>query len=365
MFREVLSSGKRWRSYQLLNASAFHGPFGDDPVFSDYYFSPDQDVNKLVITPQNEWLVFTIQRIPDWHTAVSLCYDSFISVDVNVTITADRVLTEPELTAWNGTTELFGAEEVIRQLGVPQGLGENQTAREIMTLETTPQQLRDEVQLGIHPKDTDWSLSFPFPFQNFIRGDLMYVCTRGFDTCDSCMVLGIRVGANSATNLFQQQIFQEIMRTTADSALAWQAFFTLLGRMAYYAKLPYFDVSDGPIVSWFQSEQFPRFSRGFKAVVVVVGLHLLIVTSIAVVFVTKTKVSCVGDNAWQCLPQLNSDEADEVFRCLTMSTDGDVKKKLVTKGMENEIFYIERVETDQDDAAPKVGLRRRREQQMQ
>ncbi|KAF9770011.1 hypothetical protein IL306_012486 [Fusarium sp. DS 682] len=191
------------RSYLLLNTTVLEhpsplpdklGPF--DP--KNLYFSSSQERNQLVLTPQDDWLIFTLPRVPGWHLS-------------------------------------------------------NYTDREVMRLETTPENLREQVKVC----------------QNFIRDSLKEKNKLGALMCAGCGLQFKGDGspriAYQVNNMVQQQIFQDVMITTNNTAKAWQAFFTLVGGMAYYDKLPFFDVNDSAMISWFQSAQFPRTRRGFWA----------------------------------------------------------------------------------------------------
>lgn len=92
------------RSYELLNITAHQDLSNSTLIDStdpngpvNFFFSPDQDLNKLVITEENHWLVFTIPRIPGWRVAASLCYDSFTSIDAEAVITSKQPNCEPSL----------------------------------------------------------------------------------------------------------------------------------------------------------------------------------------------------------------------------------------------------------------------------
>ncbi|KAH6891496.1 hypothetical protein B0T10DRAFT_595746 [Thelonectria olida] len=329
------------RSYLLLNmtVSEQSSPLkdgSDDDNPKNLYFSASQDENKLVLTPRDEWLIFTIPRVPGWRVSVSLCYDSFTSIDANITVSTDDPVTEPNLGTWNVTTEHFGTEAVRRQLGVLEKR-QDRTERAILRLQTKPDQLREQVKVWYDESKKNGSSHISLPYQTFMRDDLKDRTTDGTFMCAGCG-LGFQDGARlkyQNNNPVQQQIFQDVMTTTNNSAFAWQAYFTLLGRAAYYDMLPYFDVEDGAAISWFQSAQFPRSSRGLKAVVVVLGIHSMLVALIAVVFLSKTTISRVGDNAWQCLTQVNYDEGDDLFRSLTLMKDDEVKETFKKKGLDD------------------------------
>jgi hypothetical protein len=243
-------------------------------------------------------------------------------------------VTEPNLGTWDVTTEHFGTREVRQQLGVLEK-HQDRTERAILKLQTKPEQLRQQVKVWYDESKANESSVLFFPYQSFMRDDLKDRNTDGTFMCAGCG-LGFQDGARlryQNNNPVQQQIFQDVMTTTNNSAFAWQSYFTLLGRAAYYDMLPYFDVRDSAAISWFQSAQFPRSSRGLKAVVVVLGVHSILVALIAIVFMSRTTISHVGDNAWQCLTQIKYDEGDELFRSLTLMNDGEVKEAFRKKGL--------------------------------
>lgn len=55
----------------------------------------------------------------------------------------------------------------------------------------------------------------------------------------------------------QDQIFQEVIESTRDTSKAWQAHYSILGRLAYYQTLPYYDVETNVSVKAFRNIQFP------------------------------------------------------------------------------------------------------------
>ncbi|KAK7415042.1 hypothetical protein QQX98_006180 [Neonectria punicea] len=185
----------------------------------NFYFSANQGLNKLVITLRGEWIGFTIPIIKGWHVSVSLCYDSFTSVDANVTVSVNVAAPESDLTAWNVTSRVFGTEIVREQMGV---LEKREAAKLSQSL-------------------------------NFVRQDIKSLYSFGMFMCGIC---GLQFQSSNTTrisyqysNQLQVQIFQDVLRTTGNSALAWQTHFTLIGRMAYYNMPAYFDVGDYTMIS--------------------------------------------------------------------------------------------------------------------
>lgn len=351
------------RSYQILNITAVQNvPMINDTVPNgpkNFFFSIDQDLNKLVVQPQDEWLKLTIPRVPGWHVSISLCYDSFVSTDANVTLSADRFSTEPNLTPWD-VENGFGTKAVLQQLGVLNSSKQNYADRGILRLQTTPQQIRAQLRT-LYDESKRQNLSeISFPNQNLLQSNSRNDDLFGNFLCEACGPHFISPNSDipgvfyQLNNHLHNQFFQDVIRTTNNSALACQAYFTNIGRIAYYDMLPYFDVRDSPLISSFQSAQFPRSPRGLVAVLLVLCVHLILVGLITVIFFTYTKVSRLGDNAWQSLAQAHSDETEEVLCSATSMKDGEVKELLKGKGLGKETV---RLEAGGEASAPRVGLK--------
>jgi hypothetical protein len=338
------------RSYQLLNITAalktptlINRTDSADPI--NFYFSVDQDLNRLVISPQKEWLVFTIPRLPDWQLSISLCFDSLFSIDANISfMTQTPLKAEPVLGSWNVSAQYFDTEAVRQQVGAT--ISPNVTTpseRGIFSLQTDPQQIRDQVQLWYDQSKLKGWANISFPSQNFIQPDLKYVYGWGTWMCPTC---GMSFANNSNENItyqdnnvMQNQIFQDVISMTANSALAWQTYFTNLGRLIYYERLPYFDVTDSPSVAWYQSVQFPRRRRGLIAVMIVLCAHVSIVGLIVIYFLGKTRISRIGDNAWQSMVQLtNHVDMGVILTGSKTLKDGDIRKEIIERGRAHDLI---------------------------
>lgn len=310
-----------------------------DPSQPDFYGMAEQ----LVVMPENEWLVFTIASIPGWRVSISLCFDSFISADVKVNLTAEHMASEPILGPWNVSTKQFDTEAVRRQLGALHSTA-SELDRSILTLETTPEQLQGQMQ-QLYKDSSDRGLNhISFPAQQFIQPNLAEAKLGGVLMCSDCnlSIDAVRLGDYSYLDKFtnnsriHNQIFQDTVQSANSITRAWQAYYTLLGRAVYYDMLSYFDIPDAPAIAGFQDVSFPRSSRGLILVAVVLCLHLLVVSLVTVYFVTKTVASRVGDNAWQSLTQARTKEMDQSAEYVdhaTTSKDGDVKKWLTSVGL--------------------------------
>lgn len=342
------------RSYELLNITTsqdvptlINSTDPSGPV--NFFFSPDQDLNELVITPENHWLVFTIPRVPGWRVAASLCYDSFASIDAEVLLTSEQPNSEPSLGSWDASSGLIDTTQVRNQLGALPDQDQSNLSRGILNLETTPEQLRTQVQVWYDESKSQGWPNISFPFQNFIApvskdvyswGNWMCVLC-GMEFVNDSLYMNISYTDN---NQLQEQIFQDVMRSTADTPMAWQAYYTNLGRLAYYENVAYFDAIDAPVVSMFQDVQFPKSRRGFFAVIAVLSLHFALVSYITVAFFIKTQVSRIGDNAWLSLAQVLSLDIRDVLQASPALKDDEVKIEIVKRGLGNQVVYAGRWE---------------------
>lgn len=218
-------------------------------------------------------------------------------------------------------------------------------SRSILNLETTPEQLRTQIQVWYNESKTRGWSNISFPSQNFIAPFSKDIYSWGNWMCNSCglefindtLYMNITYTSN---NQLQEQIFQDVMRSTANTPVAWQTYYTNLGRLAYYENLPYFDAADVPAVSRFQDVQFPKSRRGFFTVIAVLSVHLGLVTYITAAFFIKTRVSRIGDNAWLSLAQILSHNMGDVLQASTSLKDEDVKIEMSRRGLGDEIVVL-------------------------
>lgn len=104
--------------------------------------------------------------------------------------------------------------------------------------------------------------------------------------------------------------------------------------MAYYDRLPFFDVNNTARISWYQSTHFPQKSLGLWIVIGVLCAHLFLVMIITCCFLFMTKVSRVGNNIWQSLAQINYDDEDDLLRNLTTKNDKEVEDLFKKEGLD-------------------------------
>jgi hypothetical protein len=312
-----------------------------------------------VLKGQDEWLTFRLSGVPDFRLSVSMCFDSFVSVEANVTVTSpsDRPAIKPILGIWDTETTLFDTIDVRTQLDYEK----DHIKRHIMKLDTPPEDLRNQTKAWYDFSRKNQSSQIYFPFQEVITS---YVKARNQTGGFMCAACGIQFDKNDDPGRFKpscqifnkvhQQIFQDTLRATNNSAKAWQNLMTLIGRMAYYDKTPYFDHNDTAQITWFYRAQYPRSSKEFFAMVGVLGGHVVLVAFIICCFVINTEVSCVGDNIWQSIAQTNYDEDGAFLRGLTTKKDSEVEKLLKENGLDKETVTLQVI---QEPSGQRIGLR--------
>ncbi|KAK2600795.1 hypothetical protein N8I77_010302 [Diaporthe amygdali] len=322
------------RSYELLNTTISR-PENNTNMF----FSPEQERNKLVINSQDEWLVFTIPNIPDFRLSVSLCFDSFASINAEVNVTSQQPSNEPSLGSWNASTGHLDTTQLRGQLGALPNQSQAPADRGIMSLETGAEDLRDQVQAWYAEAMLQGAGNISFPTQNFLAMVSKDTYSWGTWMCADC---GMDFVNHSAINIsyvpnnaLQEQIFQDVVQTTGDTSRAWQAYYTILGRLAYYETLPYFDVEANV-----SEIQFPQSSRGLAAVCAMLFVHVGLIVLVTTAFLMKTRISRIGDNAWLNLVQADLAAMEIVFKASSTMKDGDVEKEVIVQGMKRSVVHI-------------------------
>lgn len=68
-------------------------------------------INPLIVKPQNEWLVFTMPQAPLFRVAITLCFDSSVSLNAEITATTSVPTEEPDFT-WDASVQVAGTERL-------------------------------------------------------------------------------------------------------------------------------------------------------------------------------------------------------------------------------------------------------------
>lgn len=106
-------------------------------------------------------------------------------------------------------------------------------------------------------------------------------------------------------------LFQDVLRTTRNPALALQAVLTVLASSRYYDSFYAFSRSAPATLSFSRQVLGPVRWTGLVGVLVVVVVHALLLVVFMALFVGKTSCSTIG-NAWQAVAQAVSEDTREV-----------------------------------------------------
>jgi hypothetical protein len=328
------------------NASAHLGSF-DYPgyLFSTY----ETGFTNLVLTSTGEWLRFSIPKYAGWEASISLCYDSYAGMDLQVNMSTNGVISEPTLTLFNKTTNHFSTEQVQTQLD----FARNHT--DTMALSTTVGEMHSQISPSYDAavKQNQSSLYVQNWIPSYLQGVMpvkfFYIMCESCTSSDTTPTIGnFSSGRFGQYNTDQsgsqyyvkgatQQIFMDAVQSTNDIGLALSDYMTLLARMLYYDTLPYFDLADQVTTHQFESGLFPKRFTGLIVVLAALLVHVCIVTATTIVFLTRTHVSRIGDAAWQVIAQVQLQELRGLLPEALMATDASFEKRLTEAGMGNNI----------------------------
>jgi hypothetical protein len=98
-------------------------------------------------------------------------------------------------------------------------------------------------------------------------------------------------------------VFTDTMAASDSVAWAVSSLITVLSMTNYYSQLPAFDRLETVDVSFFSNVLYPRNSLGFILLLWALVAHHIIVATIVVLFVSKTRLTLLG-NAWSAFSQM-------------------------------------------------------------
>lgn len=206
---------------------------------SKLYITMNDTVNPLVITSEKEWLIFTMAQATAFRVAVTLCFDSIVSVTANVSAMTRSPLPEPSFT-WDPSLRLAGTETLRGQIGVLQrpSIGSlNVSGRGLLELTTSVADLRSQVNQTFQAS-TDMGLrnssKTPQEFLKiYVRDKYCWettLCTKcALPADDPIAVVTVTVSGGTT-----QQIFQDVLRDLGEIHLAFQAYVFMLARSKFH-----------------------------------------------------------------------------------------------------------------------------------
>jgi hypothetical protein len=129
-------------------------------------------------------------------------------------------------------------------------------------------------------------------------------------------------------------VFQDIIQSTGNPALAFQAMFTTMSQTAYYQALPLFFLDGAATLATSVSYTVPVRWTGYAIVMALLIVHAVLVITAMVLFLSKTNHSLLG-NAWQAVAQVSSSDIMDTMRHASNMTDLEVKRLLRVNGFED------------------------------
>lgn len=128
--------------------------------------------------------------------------------------------------------------------------------------------------------------------QEFLKMYMRYTLQWGTTSCTKCQLPAadnVSMIKYMFTGGITQQVFQKNLRDVGNLSLAYSGYLFLMARMACYDWLPYFDIEDKPMISWFSRAQFPQRYHGLSIVIAVLTAHFLLIVAIMVTFFPKPR----------------------------------------------------------------------------
>lgn len=152
-------------------------------------------------------------------------------------------------------------------------------------------------------------------------------------------------------------LLQHVLSRSGNPALAMQALWTILLELAYYDLLPLNNIKAPANYGLSEEVLIPVRWNCFAAVMGILGLHILLVFTALVLFVTRTEMSLLG-NAWQAVSQVLSTDTADAIHHGAMATDDEVKDTFKNSGISDGRIRIAKCEQSGRTEARTVVRRR-------
>lgn len=324
-----------------FNSSASANGSVNNPAY--LFATYEEGVTNLVLTPNGEWLTYSLPWISGFQASISLCYDSFVAMDLQLNMTTNHTISEPSLIAYNATTNSFGTALVQTQLDYARSESES------MILKTSVDDMRSQAdqsyQSALEQNITNMDLEswMAPPLQKAFALNNFYVMCSGCTNSNRPPNYGPRDvaifgsyntdGFNVYVTGATQQIFIDVLQATSDISLALSDYTTILARALYYDTLPYYDLTNEATIQQFASGLFPRRFTGLTIVLAALLVHICIVSTVTIVFMTRTRVSIIGGAAWQAVAQVQAQDLQDLLPEALMTSDKEFRKRMVNEGL--------------------------------
>jgi hypothetical protein len=272
---------------------------------------------------RSEWLDTTFTNQTNIGASFSICFAPWDASMLDVSLTSTSNRTEPALQWQNG----FNASAVVHHLtpylppNPPRQILQMQKPHTFLG-DLPPERERPLVQSDASgssaaaygsntPLQENWSI--------FLTGEPFITLLNHFSRPPSRAT----ISADPAL----AAIFNDTMSATGSVAWAMSSLITVLSATNYYSQQPAFDREDRVTFSYFGDVQYPRHTFGFMVMMWALVAHYLVVSLVVVLFVSKTRLTLLG-NAWSAFSQMAG--SAEVMEYVGNGTrdDGSVEKEL-------------------------------------
>jgi hypothetical protein len=272
---------------------------------------------------RGEWLDITFANQTNIGASFSICFAPWDMSMLDVSLASQSNRTEPTI-QWRGN---FKAGAIVDHLTPQQ---DDNPPRQILQMQKPRSFLGDlppERERPFIQSDASGSSAAAYgsntPLQEnwsiFLTGEPFITLLNHFSRPPSRST----ISADPAL----AAIFNDTMTTTGSVAWAVSSLITVLSATNYYSQQPAFDREDRVTYTYFGEVPIPQHTFGFKIMMWTLVAHYLVVGLIVVLFVSKTKLTLLG-NAWSAFSQMA--ESAEVRKYIGKGTrdDGAVEREL-------------------------------------
>ncbi|KAH7153377.1 hypothetical protein EDB81DRAFT_931852 [Dactylonectria macrodidyma] len=237
----------------------------------------------------------------------TLCMTAFAAQDMDIEATRPALITPEPALLWNTLTATYDAEAVLRQLGA--------------NTSSVPIAERGIFDLA--------SRSWQRPPED---QDPLDLSSGTFSTTRALGMVNDDVYGETVNNA-QYSIFALMASSTANPALALQAYFTTLCAVSYYDQITMFDTAAPSSQLSLVQVTRPLGWTAFSIVVSVVVLHCLLIFLVTLIFQHAGSLSQI-QNAWASVSQLLGPTTDDWIKGANNVDDKTVELWLKARGLQ-------------------------------
>ncbi|KAI8946964.1 hypothetical protein F4801DRAFT_562622 [Xylaria longipes] len=289
-------------------------------------------------TSYGEWVSNEVELGKFLNT--TFCFSGLNTTVSSITMTGNINQTEPNL-AWNTTTDSLQINP-LQILFDADDMHKTPSQRGIFTITGNIQDPAPFSAFNVNATSANNAISVSS--NTFGNGAAIGVWENdayegtSVGMCNHCSIFGGGVSDDIAA------LFQYIINTTGRSALAIDTYLTMLSRSWYYSLLSKFDVPGYVSTAFVVEVLLPLRWSGLTAVIVLVGINTVLVWTISVLYIRRTRFTLAG-NYWHAVAQLISKETSSLLEKSGEMKDQDVTEKL---DLESEDFLVKIERSAQD-----------------